>query len=253
MARELHLTYPADSATLYALIRQVSTGKVWDAAGAAWAAWANADIDDYDIPLTDRGGHYYDATFPSGIATGTELHIQIRLQDGGSPDRDADAVVSRINAIWDGTRLVDPGSGNLATMHTRLQTLVGAGTVSAADITDTETDIDWYRGDTDELTFDCGYDLTSAALVFSVRTAADLAAGTTDDPLIEKTSAAGAISITDAGEGQFTLSLAATDTDELCETGVPAHYQYDIQATFSDGDIRTLYRGQFTVHPDVTF
>lgn len=253
MAHEIRINYPADGATLYALARRLSDVKVWDAGSAAWDTWADADLDDYDVPLSDRGGHLYTATFPAAIATGTELALQIRLQDGASPSLADDMIVSATVAIWDGTRLVDPGSGNLATMHTRLQNLVGASSVTDATISDAATDIDWYRGDTAAIEFDSSRVLTGGSLTFTVRLPTGLSAEESDDPTIQKTSAAAQIVLTDAAAGQFSVYLTAADTEDLCETGVPAHYQYDVQFTDADGYIRTIYRGMLTVYPDVTF
>jgi len=56
--------------TIYALIRDPSNNKVWDYAHSAWDDWADGDVGDYDVPLTYRGGGYYEADLPEiGLST----------------------------------------------------------------------------------------------------------------------------------------------------------------------------------------
>lgn len=83
MAGELN-TFFNGSATIYATVRSPGdSGTVWN--GSAFVAFVNGDIANYDIPLTSRGGDFYSADFPSGIANGTPCEIAVYEQAGGSP------------------------------------------------------------------------------------------------------------------------------------------------------------------------
>lgn len=82
MSNEIAVTYPG-SATIYIIIREISTGYVWD--GTAFAAWADGSIDDYDIALTSAGGDLYRGSIPSGITAATPLRITAYKQAGASP------------------------------------------------------------------------------------------------------------------------------------------------------------------------
>ena len=84
MANEIGYSSSA-SVTPYAIVRRESDYKVWDVTNTEWATWADGDIDDYDIALTDRGGDYYSASFPSDIAANTVVHIIYYDQAGASP------------------------------------------------------------------------------------------------------------------------------------------------------------------------
>jgi hypothetical protein len=83
MAGELYATYQGAGATLYALIRKKSDGTVWN--GSAFVSFSAGDIATYDVPLTDQGGDYYSADFPSGIAQGVVCGVVIYEQAGGTP------------------------------------------------------------------------------------------------------------------------------------------------------------------------
>jgi hypothetical protein len=83
MAGELN-TFFNGSATIYAIIRDTGdSGEVWN--GSSFVAFVNGDIATYDVPLTSRGGDFYSADFPGGIANGTVCEVGIYEQAGGSP------------------------------------------------------------------------------------------------------------------------------------------------------------------------
>lgn len=99
-ANEIEFVYPSGS-TLYALVRQPSTAKVWDAGTAAWDTWADGDIGDYDIPMTDQSGDYYTATFPATIGSGSYT-VSIYLQAGGAPAT-SDSLLGVGPIVWTGS------------------------------------------------------------------------------------------------------------------------------------------------------
>ena len=64
------IVYPAGF-TLYAILRRSSDGYIYDVGDAAFEAigtWNDARVDECDIALTDKGGSFYTATFPTVAA-----------------------------------------------------------------------------------------------------------------------------------------------------------------------------------------
>ncbi len=103
MAGELNVIYNATGASLYALLRQRTTGYVWN--GTALVVWNNANIGAYDIPLTDQGGDYYSANMPATIGAGDYVIVYC-VQAGASPaitDQDFKTETKH----WNGAALVD--------------------------------------------------------------------------------------------------------------------------------------------------
>jgi hypothetical protein len=83
MAGELNTFSPSSSA-VYAIIRDLGdSGEVWN--GSSFVAFVNGDIADYDVPLTSRGGDFWSADFPTGIANGTECEVGIYDRASASP------------------------------------------------------------------------------------------------------------------------------------------------------------------------
>jgi len=101
MANELHVDYTGTD-SLYAIVRRVSDGKVWDVTNTEWATWADGSIGDYDIAMSSLGGDLYAADMPSAIATGTMLRITYYEQAGDSPATD-DLVIGKHTGNWTGT------------------------------------------------------------------------------------------------------------------------------------------------------
>ena len=58
-----------------------------------------------------------------------------------------------------------------------------------------------------------------------------------------------AVDVTDAQQGEITLSLASDTTQALSTNG---RHVWDFQATHADGTVRTYLQGHVTVRPDVT-
>jgi hypothetical protein len=108
-----------------------------------------------------------------------------------------------------------------------------------------KTDIAWYLGEdvTLTVTMSPAVNITGWSLAFTVKRAYGDAAA-----LLSKTTAAG-ITITDAANGVFRVTLASADTNNAT-VGAGA-YVYDVQRT--DSGFRTvLCLGTLTVLPEVT-
>lgn len=110
MANELHISYPVASSTVYAIIRRQSDAYVWN--GTTFAAWSNAAIATYDIPLTDTGGDLYAADWPSGVSAGAYITL-FYLQAGASPAI-TDILLSRKWQTWNGDVLADASTITLS-------------------------------------------------------------------------------------------------------------------------------------------
>ncbi len=101
MANEIHADH-ASGNILYAVIRN-RPGQVWCPAMRIFENWGTSGrtADDYDIPLTDKGGNRYVGTFDTSVPAGAYF-IQIFRQTGAVP-ADTDAFVSSRASIWTGS------------------------------------------------------------------------------------------------------------------------------------------------------
>jgi hypothetical protein len=81
MANEIGPIYYTTGATLRAMVFNAA-GQVRDVVANAFDAWADADIDDYDILLTEQGtsGNYY-ANAPTGTTPSTVLYM-VKVYEG---------------------------------------------------------------------------------------------------------------------------------------------------------------------------
>ena len=105
MANEL--TLHADTGqTIYARVYNTS-GQLWN--GSAFETWNGANVDDYDIALTDRSSGIYQADFPAA-ASGI-YYVAYFSQSGASPATD-DYLVSANDRqfVWDGSAEVSLAS-----------------------------------------------------------------------------------------------------------------------------------------------
>jgi hypothetical protein len=69
--------------------------------------------------------------------------------------------------------------------------------------------------------------------------------------VFQKTLAGRTIRITDAPGGLLEIDLTAADTTALATATV--HLSYDLELTWSDGQVRTVDIGTLVVSPDVTY
>jgi len=93
MADEIKIQY--DAATLYARVYD-STGQVWNTSGTpAFEAWADGNVADYVISLTDQDSGEHLGDFPSDISAGV---YQIIAYEGSGAL--SDIAVSSVGTIW---------------------------------------------------------------------------------------------------------------------------------------------------------
>jgi hypothetical protein len=69
--------------------------------------------------------------------------------------------------------------------------------------------------------------------------------GTIVTEQFEMSTANGKIVITDAVEGKFKIASQII-------TATPGYYNYDVQITFENTDVKTYIQGTLTVEPDIT-
>lgn len=108
MANEIWHHY--DSAqTLYARIRRCTDFTVYDVVVGSntFDTWADVDVDDYDIQMTDRGGGYHTADFPTDITPGN-YDVGIFLQPGAVAADDVSIAQARL--YWGGDDEIDQGT-----------------------------------------------------------------------------------------------------------------------------------------------
>ena len=98
MANEIKFAFDKDS-TLYARVFN-DTGQVWNTSGTpAFETWADGNVTDYDIALTDKSSGQYIGDFPTTAAGRFKVNIYERA--GGSPAI-TDTVVGTGEMLWDG-------------------------------------------------------------------------------------------------------------------------------------------------------
>jgi len=123
MAHEITFAWQLD-VTLFAAIfkNDAGTYKVNIAGGDTWEAWNDVNVDDYDIPLTERGGGgMYTSTFPV-IAAGVYFIV---IYQGSALDG-SDPPVGGNEVYWNGSSAINISSGvNLAS--------TGLDNISAAE------------------------------------------------------------------------------------------------------------------------
>ena len=135
MSRELHCSFPGDSANLYAQIRRPSDGFVWN--GSAFAAWADGSVADYDIALTARGGDHYDADFPTAI-TGAATYVIRYYERAGATPAITDTLLRTERLYWNGTAASEPGDVTIDAYA--LTTMTSAKRHMRIDASDTTND-----------------------------------------------------------------------------------------------------------------
>jgi hypothetical protein len=99
MSNEIKFAFDKSS-TLYARVFN-NTGQVWNTSGTpAFEDWADGNVTDYDILLTDKSSGQYIGDFPTTAAG--RFKVNIYEQAGGSPVV-GDTVVGTGEMLWDGT------------------------------------------------------------------------------------------------------------------------------------------------------
>lgn len=133
MANEIWNSHD-EAETLYALIWRQTDDKVYDAVAAAntFDTYTDADILDYDVPLTNQAdSDYHSADFPADITTGI-YRVQIFEQAGGSIDADLDVAIAQGEIYWDGSAEI-----NILTLDTTINDdVIGADGDTLKDLSD---------------------------------------------------------------------------------------------------------------------
>lgn len=113
MAGELYISKPGGSLNLYVIVRRISDYKVWDTVATDWATWADGDIANYDVTLTDRGGDFYSGDFPTDIASGTRVLTMYYHRAGGAPAI-TDSLLLTVDTNWNGASLTSSSTVTLS-------------------------------------------------------------------------------------------------------------------------------------------
>ena len=138
MSQEFYLGYPSGH-TIYAMIRALG-GNVWDVTNGEFTTYATANVDDYDMQLTDKSGNYYEGDCDTDLPKG-RYTVQLFLQSGAAPVDPADTWLASEDFQWNGTERVSAGL---------TVTPAGSVSISKSDVLDfvneklhrSETDID---------------------------------------------------------------------------------------------------------------
>jgi hypothetical protein len=107
--------------------------------------------------------------------------------------------------------------------------------------------LQFYSGDDDELKFvikNAGVvvDITGATAVFQVRTSTDAAA-----PILNING------IIVGALGEITFPVTKADTALLTPSNIgPKHYIHDVELTYANGNVETLFKGAVTGFADVS-
>jgi len=125
------------SANIYCLIRKASDLTVYEPSTGTFVTWVDANIDDYDIPLTYQSSDIYAVDHPA-VAVDSYI-ISIYLQAGATPSLTLDTRLDGYNYSWDGANIV-PVSGSVVLDTYSLITLNDAKTYMGISLTDTTQD-----------------------------------------------------------------------------------------------------------------
>lgn len=112
MANELDIVVPGAGRAVYAIVRRSSDAQVWDVANTTFTAWADGDIDDYDVALVDASGDLYSGDFPTDIPAGTKVTIAWYDRAGASPAT-TDTILASQTRTWNGSALSGGSSVSL--------------------------------------------------------------------------------------------------------------------------------------------
>ena len=135
MANEIWHNYPEGN-NLDVYIFKKTADEVFDQAdgGDTFEAWNDANVLNYDNPMTDHGGDYYSVDFPAVITTAGVYSIAIAVRAGGTAAV-GDKRIAQGEISWDGTAEIDTYTGSV-------------------DLTDIEDKIDILDTNLDQLIID---------------------------------------------------------------------------------------------------
>lgn len=121
MANEIIVAFDKGS-TLYARVFN-SSGQVWNTSGTpAFENWADGNVGDYDITLTDKTSGQYIGDFPTTAAGRYKVNAYLRA--GASPAV-TDTVTHTGEILWDGTsEIFGADEDDITTAHTTTDALI---------------------------------------------------------------------------------------------------------------------------------
>ena len=107
MANEIWTNYPSGN-SLDAYVFRKTSDEVFDQAdgGDTFEVWADGNVLNYDIPMTDNGGDYFTADFPSVITTAGVYRFAMSVRAGGTAAV-GDRRIAQSEVYFDGTSEVD--------------------------------------------------------------------------------------------------------------------------------------------------
>ena len=106
---------------MYALVWRASDDKVCIVSSGAFEVYVEANIDNYDVQLTNQGdgvggySDFYSGDFPATIVDTTQqpYRVQVFLQADGSPSAYNDTAIAQGEIHWDGTIEINIGTINI--------------------------------------------------------------------------------------------------------------------------------------------
>src|SRR5690349_13645950 len=114
MANEIQFQYTTGK-TIYAIVRNASA-EVWSVTAEGFVTFADADISDYAMTVTEQGNSgYYLADFPTGITSGGRFKV-VAFEEAGSGPAESDISVAEGQVEWDGSAVVSDSGANLVTL-----------------------------------------------------------------------------------------------------------------------------------------
>jgi len=104
MANEIAQSHEPSTDVLYAIITRISDGYIYDVGDTALEAvgtWNDARIQECAVDMAFSGGSFY-ADFPAAITDIDEFHVQVRINESGTPGSEAitDWIKSQGQISW---------------------------------------------------------------------------------------------------------------------------------------------------------
>lgn len=137
MANEIYAKHTSGK-NLDAYVFKKTNDQVFDQTdgGDTFEVWADGNVLNYDIPMTDQGDGFYTVDFPSVITTAAIYRVVVKLRVGANAAvGDTGLFQGPIN--WDGTAEID-----LFTLNTKIEDdVIGAGGDTLESISDQVTTV----------------------------------------------------------------------------------------------------------------
>jgi len=114
LANEIYHNYPSGSLDAY--VFKKSDDKVFDQSdgGDTFETWNDANVLNYDIPMTDIGDGNYTVDFPAVITNTTQQSYRIVIKvRAGANAAVGDKAIAQGEIVWNGTSEIDVGTINI--------------------------------------------------------------------------------------------------------------------------------------------